>query len=102
MQVVRHFPLASEVVLNSRHELVSRLDAYQYKESVLFGEVIKLLQEEFTKIINRQALCGRAIIRSENPLLSKPKALDMALVHIHATVISVIVFLRTNSKSKLL
>ena len=40
---------------------------------------MSVIQKEFLYIIRRQALSGKAIIRSVNPIFSEPLALDMAL-----------------------
>src|SRR4051812_48886333 len=76
---VRKIPLASEVILHARHELVRRLDDYRSRHSELFDRVINVLMNEFVHIIKRQALSGKAIIRSNNPVFSEQRAIDMAL-----------------------
>ena len=77
---VRRIPLASEVILAARHDLVRRLDHYRSKQSELFDRVITVITNEFLHIIRRQALSGRAIIRSDNALFAnEPSAIDMAL-----------------------
>ena len=76
---LRLIPLASEVILNARHELVRRLDNYKARYSDLFDQVIAVIQNEFMHIIRRQALSGRAIIRSNNSVFNEKIAVDMAL-----------------------
>lgn len=76
---VRRIPLASEVILAARHDLVRRLDHYRANRSDLFERVIAVITNEFLHIIRRQALSGRAIIRSQNDIFSEPLAIDMAL-----------------------
>lgn len=76
---IRKISLAVEVIRDARHELIRRLDSYQSNHPNLFRSVIELLQDEFVSIIRRQALSGCAIIRTENPLLDTPMAVDMAL-----------------------
>ena len=76
---VRRIPLASEVITNARHDLVRRLDHYRARNTELFDRVIKVITQEFIHIIRRQALSGRAIIRSDNTIFSEPGAIDMAL-----------------------
>jgi len=79
LQEVRQIPLASDVILNARHEMVKRLDSYSLKHSVLFDRVIQVIHSEFLEIIRRQATSGKAIIRSDNSILQEPLALDMML-----------------------
>ena len=76
---LRRIPLASEVILNARYELVRRLDNYKARYSDLFDQVIAVIQNEFMHIIKRQALSGRAIIRSNNATFNEKVAVDMAL-----------------------
>ncbi len=76
---LRRIPLASEVILNARYELVRRLDNYKARYSDLFDQVIAVIQNEFMHIIKRQALSGRAIIRSNNVTFNEKVAVDMAL-----------------------
>uniref|UniRef100_A0A6A7G8R6 Adenylate kinase n=1 Tax=Hirondellea gigas TaxID=1518452 RepID=A0A6A7G8R6_9CRUS len=76
---VRRLSLASEVIENSRYELVRRLDRYSREKSDLFDRVINHLLNDFFGIIRLQALSGKAIIRSENPVFEEPEALNMAL-----------------------
>jgi adenylate kinase len=76
---VRRIPLASEVITNARHDLVRRLDDYGSRNTELFERVIKVITGEFMHIIRRQALSGRAIIRSENTIFREAGAIDMAL-----------------------
>ena len=76
---LRRIPLASEIILNARYELVRRLDNYKARYSDLFDAVIGVIMNEFLHIIKRQALSGRAIIRSNSPVFNEKIAVDMAL-----------------------
>ena len=76
---VRRIPLASEIKVDARHQLVRRLDKYQREHSTLFNKVIDALNSEFFSIIKRQALSGNVIIRTENPAFFEELAIDMAL-----------------------
>eukprot|EP01083_Nonionella_stella_P067269 177799_1 len=76
---VRRLPLAAEIPQNSRHDLVRRLDQYSRNTPEEFQKVIELLLSEFYPIINMQALSGKAVIRTESPLLAEPGKLRMAM-----------------------
>lgn len=76
---VRRLPLASEIVENARYELVRRLDSYTREHPQLLDKVIDVLSTDFFPIIRLQALSGKAIIRSENPVFDEKNALNMAL-----------------------
>ena len=76
---LRKIPLASEIILNARYELVRRLDNYKARYADLFDAVIAVIMSEFLHIVRRQALSGRAIIRSNNTVFNEKIAVDMAL-----------------------
>jgi adenylate kinase len=59
--------------------MVSRLNSYATEYSDLFERVLDVIQSEFSHILRRQSLTGVAIIRSQNPLLENPIALNMCL-----------------------
>ncbi len=76
---VRHLPLASDLVMHARQELVRRLDAYQLEHRTLFHGVIQLIQNRFIPIVTRHAIPGLAVVNSEDPLLDDPLALAMVI-----------------------
>lgn len=76
---VRELPLASEIVIHARQELVRRLDSYSRDHSDLFDRVIALIESRFMPIIERHAISGRAIVNSEDELLSDSLALMMLI-----------------------
>lgn len=78
-QIIRHVPLASEVIESARHELVRRLDRYVSTSPELFDRVLNLITSDFMPIVGRQALAGKAIIRSESDVLDEDGAIDMML-----------------------
>jgi len=77
--MVQRIPLVSDVIVHARGDLVARLDEYQYRNGRLFEEVIQLVERDFVPAIRRHAIAGIAVIRSENPLLQKPLAVEMVL-----------------------
>ena len=76
---VRGIPLASEIVIHARQDLVRRLDQYSHDHGDIFDRVIELLQSRFMPIIARHAISGRAVVNSEDELLSDPLALAMLI-----------------------
>ncbi|MFY9257033.1 MAG: nucleoside monophosphate kinase [Fuerstiella sp.] len=76
---VRHLPLASDLIMHARQELVRRLDGYQLKHKDLFHSVIRLIQDRFIPIVIRHAIPGLAVVNSEDPLLEDPLALAMVI-----------------------
>jgi len=76
---VRHLPLASDLILHARQELVRRMDGYQLEHPALFTDVIRLIEERFLPIITRHAIPGLAVINSEDALFDNPIALAMVI-----------------------
>lgn len=78
-EVIREIPLASELVVHARQELVRRLDEYARDHHDLFEEVVDLINAKFIPIIRRHAISGRAVINNEDAVLSTPLALAMLI-----------------------
>ena len=76
---VRHIPLAEEIILHARQELVKRLDSYEREHPVLFQKVVELIQRKFMPIIQRHALSGKAQLNTEDELFHNSLALSMVL-----------------------
>lgn len=76
---VKQLPLASELIQNARFDLIRRLERYRSECPELMDRVVTTLQTEFMAIVQRQAVCGRAIIRTVNPVFTEPLAIDIAL-----------------------
>lgn len=77
--VIRHLPLASDLVTHARQELVKRMDAYELEHSELFRDVIRLISDRFIPIIRRHAIPGLAVVNSEDKLFDDPMALAMVI-----------------------
>jgi len=76
---LRPLPLAEEITVHARQDLVRRLDSYELEHTELFQHVVDLLQQRFMPIIRRHALSGRAHVNSEDPILEEPLALAMLI-----------------------
>ncbi|MEM7559204.1 MAG: nucleoside monophosphate kinase, partial [Planctomycetota bacterium] len=76
---VRHLPLASDLAIHARQELVKRMDGYQREHQDLFQQVIKLIEERFIPIVTRHAIPGMAVVNSEDPLFEQPLALAIVI-----------------------
>lgn len=76
---LRNLPLAGEIIIHARQELVKRLDGYALTHPDLFQRVVSLIETKMMPIINRHALSGHANINSEDPLLHEPEALTMLI-----------------------
>jgi len=72
-------PLAQEITVHARQDLVKRLDCYTLEQETLFSQVIESVKTTFMPIIQRHALSGRASIRTEDTLFAHPHALAMLI-----------------------
>ena len=76
---LRMLPLASEIVVHARQELVKRLDGYELGHPDLFQRVVTLVEKKMMPIVTRHALSGHSNINSEDPVLHEPEALAMLI-----------------------
>lgn len=76
---ITRIPIARELCIHARQELVNRLDSYNATHPELFEQAIQLIQEKFMPIIRRHTMSGRAHINSESPILADPLALGMMI-----------------------
>lgn len=77
--LLRGLPLASEIVVHARQELVKRLDHYALNQSDTFTRVVALVEKKMMPIVKRHALSGHSNINSEDPVLHEPDALAMLI-----------------------
>lgn len=76
---IRGIPLASEIVVHARQELVKRMDAYARENRPLLHRVVELISKVFIPIVERHAISGRAVVNTEDELFSDPLALAMLI-----------------------
>ncbi len=76
---LRTLPLASEIVVHARQELVKRLDGYALNQPELFARVIALIEKKIMPIVRRHAISGHSNVNSEDPILEEPQALAMLI-----------------------
>jgi adenylate kinase len=77
--IIHHLPVASEVIIHARQELVRRLDNYEHRHTELFRRTVAVIESEFVPAIRRHALAGRAHIKTENAVFTDPLSIDMAI-----------------------
>jgi adenylate kinase len=76
---LRALPLAEELVVHGRQELVKRLDSYEFEHTNLLRQIVDLVSSKFMPIITRHALSGRATVNSEDPIFNEPLAIPMLI-----------------------
>lgn len=77
--LLRHLPLAQEIVVHARQELVHRLDAYAIDRPEKFQAVLRFLEEKLMPIVIRHAITGLAIINTETSLFDDHEAIAMLI-----------------------
>lgn len=76
---LRYIPLADEIVVQARQELVNRLDGYQVECPDLLHTVVDFIQGKMMPIIKRYAISGRAMINTEDALFENPVAIAILI-----------------------
>jgi adenylate kinase len=76
---LRGVPVASEIIVHARQELVKRLDTYELEHSELFAKVITFIEKKIIPIVLRHAISGTAHINTEDGVLEDPLALAMLI-----------------------
>ncbi|NND96440.1 MAG: nucleoside monophosphate kinase [Pirellulaceae bacterium] len=76
---MQKLPVAGDIVLHARRDLVTRLDEYEIAHPELFHAVIQFIQDRMIPIIIPHAISGRATVSSEDELLDNPIALTMLI-----------------------
>jgi len=57
---LRGIPVASQLIIHARQELVKRLDAYEFEHPDLFGRVVAFIEKKIIPIVLRHAISGVA------------------------------------------
>ena len=78
-ELIRDIPVASQLTLHARQELVERLELYEEQNRPLFERVVKLVVEKMIPIVRAHAISGHARINREEELLDNPLALRIMI-----------------------
>ena len=78
-ELLRALPLAEELVVGARQELVKRLDGYAFEHPKMFSQIVKVVETKFFPIVARHALSGRAYVNSEDTIFNEPLAIPMLI-----------------------
>ena len=76
---LRGVPVASEIIVHARQELVKRLDTYELEHSELFAQITAFIEKKIVPIVIRHAISGVALINREDKVLDDPLALAMLI-----------------------
>ncbi len=76
---LRRLPVASQIILHARQDLVRRLDDYAVQHPKILLKVIDFIEDKIMPIIVPHAISGRANINSEDPLFKDPVAISILI-----------------------
>lgn len=76
---LRGIPLASEIIVHARQEMVKRLDSYALEQPELFERIIAFVEKKVVPIVMRHAISGAALVNTEDTALEDPAALAMLI-----------------------
>ncbi|MCF7687439.1 MAG: nucleoside monophosphate kinase [Cephaloticoccus sp.] len=76
---LRGVPVASDIIVHARQELVKRLDGYEIEHPALFARVVSFIEHKIMPIVLRHAISGSAHINTEDTTLEDPHALAMLI-----------------------
>ena len=79
-ELIRNIPVASQLALHARQELVERLETYEEQNKPLFHEVVKLVEGKMIPIIKAHAISGSARINTEDELFSDKDGLALRIM----------------------
>ena len=77
--LIQNIPVATQLGLHARQELVSRLEQYEESHLDKFRQVVKLIEAKIIPVVKAHAMSGHAQINSEEELLDDPLALRMVI-----------------------
>ena len=76
---VNSLPIANDITVHARQELVKRLDGYAIARPELFGKIVDLIRSDIMPVITRHALSGRASVRIQNDIFCDAEAEAMLI-----------------------
>jgi len=77
--IIHHIPVASELTLYARQELVRRLDSYEHATAPLFKQAAAFIEQNVMPVIVRHVLAGRCVVKTDHALFERDDAVDMVL-----------------------
>jgi adenylate kinase len=76
---LRGIPVASEIIVHARQELVRRLDSYELEHTGIFAKVTGFIESKIMPVVLKHAISGVALINTEHVLMDDPLALAMLI-----------------------
>jgi adenylate kinase len=72
-------PVVRDLQQHARQFLIQRLDNYQSRHTLLFGNVIVFIERELVPVLRKHVFSGHTIFRSTSSLLLNRHAIDMLI-----------------------
>lgn len=79
LDLLRPIPVAQDIVIHARQELVKRLDEYAFDHPELLSKVVEFIARKVMPIVLRHAISGIASVNTEDALLDDTVALAMLI-----------------------
>lgn len=76
---ISHIPIAQNLSVHARQDLVNRLEHYNENHPELFSKAIRFIDDKFMPIIRKHSISGKAYVNSENGMLEDPLVLAMII-----------------------
>lgn len=76
---LRGIPVASQIIVHARQEMVKRLDSYELEHGPQFAQVVEFIEDKILPIVLRHSISGAAHINTEDKTLDNPLALAMLI-----------------------
>jgi adenylate kinase len=73
--LIRNIPVASQLALHARQQLVERLERYEEENKPLFQRVVQFIEEKMIPVVRVHAISGHAQINTEDEIFDDPRAL---------------------------
>ncbi|KAF9191645.1 hypothetical protein BGZ50_009275 [Haplosporangium sp. Z 11] len=94
-EAISHIPLATKIGIHAyaflfnvtmfgnvstiRQDLIRRLEHYCETEPEIFAKAVRFIDQEVSPMVARHAISGQALVRSDNPILSDPKIVEVVI-----------------------
>ncbi|KAF9435697.1 hypothetical protein BGZ76_005717 [Entomortierella beljakovae] len=78
-EAISHIPLATKIGIHARQDLIRRLEYYCETEPEIFSKAVHFIDNEVLPMVNRHAISGQALVRSDNPILADPKIAEVVI-----------------------
>ncbi|KAI8089402.1 putative adenylate kinase [Halteromyces radiatus] len=76
---ISHIPVATQIGIHARQDLINRLEHYQQTEPKMLHEAIDFIDSQVMPLVNRHSISGHANFRSEDGRLANSHFVDMVM-----------------------